>query len=265
MYCESFALVLRFRDVLAVSTLMRLSANPWFVPQAPHPYFKWMVIASAHIFVLWGLLNQQPPRARERWLPLMVALISPALPEPLKPSEPTPAARLQPVPPAQVAKPVGPLAPAPTPAAQVALPPLPLHQATTALATEATNAANSPDAPAAPVPSTAAEPTRPAISPSAPPAPRRQLAASAVQYRVLPPVEVPRASRRAGEAGTVWLRVVVGTAGEPVQVSVHRSSGFARLDEQALWAMRQARFLPHTENGRALEVEVIAPIEYPAE
>jgi protein TonB len=86
-----------------------------------------------------------------------------------------------------------------------------------------------------------------------------------VRYVTLPPVEVPRASRRAGEHGTVWLRVVVDVAGQPAQVSVQRSSGFARLDEQALWAMRQARFKPHTEDGRAVEVEVIAPIEYPAD
>jgi protein TonB len=29
--------------------------------------------------------------------------------------------------------------------------------------------------------------------------------------------------------------------------------------------MRQARFKPHTEDGRAVEVEVVAPIEYPAD
>lgn len=104
-----------------------------------------------------------------------------------------------------------------------------------------------------------------APAPAAMPAPRRQLAASAVRYLVPPPAEVPRASHRAGESGTVWLRVVVDTNGRPAQVLVHRSSGFARLDEQALWAMRQARFKPYSEDGRAVEVEVIAPIEYPAD
>jgi len=73
---------------------------------------------------------------------------------------------------------------------------------------------------------------------------------------------VPRASRRAGESGTVWLRVVVDRRGQPALVQVQRSSGHARLDEQALWAMRQARFQPHTEDGTPIEVEVIAPIEY---
>ena len=93
----------------------------------------------------------------------------------------------------------------------------------------------------------------------------RQLAISAVRYLVPPPAEVPRAARRAGEHGTVWLRVRVSAEGLPQAVSLHRSSGFARLDEQALWAMRQARFKPHTEDGRAVEVDVVAPIDYPAD
>ena len=115
----------------------------------------------------------------------------------------------------------------------------------------------------APDPSSTA-PVKP--TPSAPTPPQRQLlTATAANYLVMPPAEVPRLSKRAGESGTVWLRVVVDTAGLPVKVSLHRSSGFARLDEQALWAMRQARFKPHTEDGRAVEVDVIAPIEYPAD
>jgi protein TonB len=86
-----------------------------------------------------------------------------------------------------------------------------------------------------------------------------------VRYRVDPPAEVPRASRRAGEHGVVWLRVRVSREGLPLQVSVLRSSGYARLDEQALWAMRQARFQPHTEDGQPVEVEVNAALEYPAD
>jgi protein TonB len=95
-----------------------------------------------------------------------------------------------------------------------------------------------------------------------PPPARRVVAATAVQYRVLPPVEVPRASRRAGESGMVWLKVVVSVTGLPTSVVVHRSSGFPRLDEQAVWAMRQARFKPQTEDGSPIELEVTAPIEY---
>lgn len=118
--------------------------------------------------------------------------------------------------------------------------------------------------------SASAAPTTPAEASTAPTAPPllaapRQVSLSAVRYLVQPPAEVPRASRRAGEHGTVWLRVVVNTAGLPRQVTLQRSSGFTRLDEQALWAMRQARFKPADEGGTPIEVEVIAPIDYPAD
>ena len=65
-----------------------------------------------------------------------------------------------------------------------------------------------------------------------------------------------------GEAGTVQVRVVVDVQGLPRQVSLHRSSGFARLDEQALVAMRAARFQPCTDGGRPIECQAIAPLAY---
>ena len=67
---------------------------------------------------------------------------------------------------------------------------------------------------------------------------------------------------RLREQGTVVLRLVVDAQGLPQQVSLHRSSGFARLDEQALQDMRSARFAPQTENGQPIEWEVIAPMSY---
>jgi protein TonB len=146
-----------------------------------------------------------------------------------------------------------------------AVPAVPAQESAAAAAAEsATPAVRQAPSPSQITPAAAAVPAASAATPALA-APRRQVAGSAVRYLTLPPVEVPRASRRAGEHGTVWLRVVVDAAGLPVQVSVQRSSGHARLDEQALWAMRQARFKPHTEDGRAVEVEVVAPIEYPAD
>ena len=58
------------------------------------------------------------------------------------------------------------------------------------------------------------------------------------------------------------LRVLVGTDGQPRQVSLQRSSGHGRLDEQAIWAMKRARFKPQMENGVAIEWIVIAPLQY---
>jgi len=206
-------------------------------------------MAALHLGAGWGLL--QVPAVRQAVLdaaPMMVELLAPPEPQPPAPPPPRPA-----TPPPVQARPVPVLA-APS------------------LAPLTAEAFTVPPPPPAPTPTPAAPVTEAApvavVAPPAPPAPppaRKLIAATAVRYLVQPPVEVPRASRRAGESGVVWLRVVVDVRGLPALVRVQRTSGHARLDEQALWAMRQARFQPHTENGNAIEVEVIAPIDYPLE
>lgn len=207
------------------------------------------VVALVHLAVAWGLLQLDPVREAVRGVaPLVIDLIAPQRPEPPAPAPaaaPRPKATLQPQPP----RPVIAAVPAAAPAA------------------EAFTVSAPPPEPAPPEPSaaqtTVSVPSTVAPAP-APPA-RKVVPPTAVQYLILPPVEVPRLSRHAGESGTVWLRVLVDTRGQPSQVGVQRSSGHARLDEQALWAMRQARFKPYTENGQPFEIEVTAPIEYSLE
>ncbi len=213
-----------------------------------------LVIACAHMALIWGLWQLSRVPLHQLAAPVLSVFLLPS-------NEPAPAAKAAPAP-----EPLPrPAAVLPPPAAPIPVPVLrdndtaPTPPTAPATVAAAETAAPRPVPQAAPAPPAVTPPTQPA------PPPRRQVSGSAVRYLSLPPVEVPRASRRAGEHGTVWLKVVVDAAGLPVQVSVQRSSGFARLDEQALWAMRQARFKPHTEDGRAVEVEVIAPIEYPAD
>ena len=251
------------QPAIAPSMLSLALPSGIHLPAASTRPAGFLLVAGAHIALLLALLSlDRTAPVLMRWVPLTVSLL-PAprhLPQPLAVP---PAAVHRPAPSRAQAAPA--LPPQPAPAAQpLALPPLATRDDAAALPRAfATPAATAPAAEPAPAAATPASPT-PAPATALPP-PRRQLAPSAVQYRVLPPVEVPRAARRAGESGTVWLRVVVDVTGAPAQVSLHRSSGFARLDEQALWAMRQARFRPHSEDGRAVEVEVIAPIEYPAD
>lgn len=52
----------------------------------------------------------------------------------------------------------------------------------------------------------------------------------------------PAASRRAGEEGTVRLKVLVDERGRPQTVEIVKASGFARLDEAAVQAVRKWRF-----------------------
>lgn len=202
-------------------------------------------IAALHLGGAWALL--QVPAVRQAVLdaaPMMVELLAPPETPPETPPPPPPP-RMEAPPPVVQPAPVLAAPSLPTPSAEAfTVPPPPPVEAPQAVETVPV---------IAPAPAAAPAPSLPA---------RKRVDATAVTYLVQPPVEVPRASRRAGESGIVWLRVVVDRRGQPALVQVQRSSGHARLDEQALWAMREARFQPHTEDGSPIEVEVIAPVEY---
>lgn len=228
-----------------------------------------IVVLAVHVSIALVLWRPAATRLHAAASPLMVRLLFDAAPSatthaslPPRPlsTAPPPAAQ-------RVAKPTLPTRrgalQTPTPLAAAEVPPTTdLAPVAMALPTEPTSA---PAVALAPfeMPASAAAAPVPAPAPAPAPRVRKEVAASAVSYLVQPPAEVPALSRRARESGTVWLRVVVDIRGLPVEVQVHRSSGFQRLDEQALWAMRRARFRPYTEDGRATEVAVTAPIEYP--
>ncbi|HEV8331186.1 MAG TPA: energy transducer TonB [Steroidobacteraceae bacterium] len=63
----------------------------------------------------------------------------------------------------------------------------------------------------------------------------------------------PPASRRAGEQGTVRLKVLVDTTGRPANVAVTQSSGFPRLDEAAVQAVRKWRFQAATDGSKKIQ------------
>ncbi len=209
-------------------------------------------ILALHGAAAWGLLQLDAVRsAVADAAPLFVDLIAPAAPEPL----PEPAA---PPPPAPAPTPKTPPPPAPVIAAAPA--PLPAPTSFTA-----------PELP--PVEAPAASPTVPVVVATAPPAApasaaaavTRELPASAIQYLEPPEPAYPRASRRAGEAGLVVVRVFVGADGLPRQLQVLQSSGFARLDEAALDGVRRARFRPPTENGQPTAGWARIPIPFELE
>ncbi|WP_018868059.1 energy transducer TonB [Thioalkalivibrio sp. ALJ10] len=77
-----------------------------------------------------------------------------------------------------------------------------------------------------------------------------------------PPPDYPRISQRRREEGTVMLRVTVSAEGEPVRWEVEESSGYDRLDEAALSAVERWRFEPARRGGRAVEAEVVVPMEF---
>jgi protein TonB len=97
----------------------------------------------------------------------------------------------------------------------------------------------------APVENTA--PSENAIAATTAAAPAQDLKTS---NRVEP--SYPPASRRAGEEGTVRLKVLVDEKGRPKDVAVAMSSGFARLDEAAMQAVRKWRFVAATDGTNAI-------------
>lgn len=62
----------------------------------------------------------------------------------------------------------------------------------------------------------------------------------------------PPTSRRLGEQGTVKLKVLVDEKGRPKDVVVGESSGFARLDQAAMEAVRRWRFVAATDGQTAI-------------
>ena len=117
---------------------------------------------------------------------------------------------------------------------------------------------------AAPAPAPVAAPPAPAAPAEPPRAPAQPkvLPSSAVGYLVEPVLTYPRASRELGEQGVVRVRVLVDEQGRPTEIRVEKSSGFARLDQAAVNAMRSARFKPHFEDGVARPVWAIAPMTF---
>jgi len=198
-------------------------------------------IAALHLLGFWGLSRVQDLRRTVAQVaPIVVRLVAPA--EPPKPRPPTPVAMPELKAPAMtlVDPPLIAIAAAPAPAVVVAaLPPPP---------------------PAAVPVQTAPAPVVQVVPPPAPAI--KRVPASAVRYLKEPRMTVPLMSKRLRESGVVQLRVVVDINGLPREIALAKSSGFARLDEQALQDMRSARFAPQTENGQPVEWEVIAPMSY---
>ena len=203
------------------------------------------VVVGLHLATVWALLQLHAVReAAEQISPMLVSwLPTPAPPEPeptkSEPPKVVPKPKVTPAAPAPVVTSTAP----PTPDAIVAPPP--------------------PEVMPAPAPPTIE------VAPSAPvaeaPAPKL-LPDSAVKYLEEPRVEYPRLSQRAAEVGLVVVRAYIGASGGlPHSVQVERSSGYARLDQAAVSAVKKARFMPYAEQGQPVEGWALIPIRFELE
>lgn len=110
----------------------------------------------------------------------------------------------------------------------------------------------------------AAEPAALAPAPPAPPASPATVQGGDLGTRVLsaPPPRYPVQSRRRREQGTVELLLTLGPDGLVETISVSRSSGFERLDDAALSAVRRWRWEPAVQAGAPVRVRGIVAIPF---
>lgn len=72
----------------------------------------------------------------------------------------------------------------------------------------------------------------------------------------------PRISRIRGEEGVVTIESIIDADGKLVEAKVLKSSGFERLDEAALKAIKKAKFNPASENGKSVESTLISNLNF---
>ncbi len=82
------------------------------------------------------------------------------------------------------------------------------------------------------------------------------------EYLNNPPPAYPGTSRRLREEGRVLLQVRVTAQGLPDSVEIRQSSGFARLDEAALAAVAQWRFVPARRGDEPISASVLVPVDF---
>ncbi|WP_374326841.1 energy transducer TonB [Azonexus sp.] len=212
---------------------MRPSSLPPSSPAAA----RWLGIAlvlAVHGLALWALMAQRLLPMPDEAVTLMVNFIAPPAPQQLapkpapKPPEPKPLPKPAPrqlVAEAPVLSPAEPVVPAPlpTPPVEVASPAPPL------------------------------------------PLPQGPVALGGELSVVCPERQAPAypaQSRRLGETGKVVLRVTLDERGKVAAANIERSSGYPRLDEAALGAVRGWRCTPARRNGQAVEATALQPFNF---
>lgn len=199
---------------------------------------------AVHAAVLIVLPRFESSPAPQRPGALEVVILQP-VPLPVAPPEPEPAAEpARPAPRIQAAKAPPTRTESPAPVLALPEPRSPAESAFTA-----------------PAPAPKAEP------PAAAPEPKTQVASVApaafnAAYLRNPAPSYPLAARRAGEQGTVTLRVLVARDGQPARVELEKSSGSTHLDNAALETVKGWRFNPARRGAEAVEGWVLVPIVF---
>ncbi len=213
-------------------------------PRRGQRRFAIATLVVLHALAVVGLLNASrlrdiAPEAKPVFLAVVDAPVAMAA-VPARPL-PAPASRMPSLP--QLTLPL--IAPEPSPSPSPSPSPVVAQAAT-------------PAPPAAAVTVTVDAAPAPAPAPSLP----KAIPPSAVQYLVPPAPVYSRISAKMRESGKVLVRVYIDEAGMPRNVQLAVSTGFGRLDDAALTAVRNCRFRPYLENGVAVAGWAVIPIEF---
>lgn len=126
----------------------------------------------------------------------------------------------------------------------------------------------SPVAPAAAEPAPPAPPAPAApVAPAAPATGHQTMEISApknvshLDCNIAKP-DYPAMSRRHGESGTAYVRFVVGLTGKLENIELKKSSGYDRLDQAALDAVRASTCKPYLENGEPIRAAYTQPYQF---
>nr|WP_242540130.1 energy transducer TonB [Trinickia mobilis] len=218
-----------------------------------------VVLLHAALIALLVTIRNEPPLRPLESRSITAELLSPApaAPAALQSTAPAPT----PAPPVPRVKPK--VEPKPTPIPKTKSEPLP--QAATPSPYE--RAPSEPAPPATPA-SAGAAPAGPATAAPAAPATGRETLAIAAPKDVahldcdITKPAYPALSQRRGEAGTAYVRFVVGLTGKIEDVELKKSSGFSRLDEAAMAAMRASACRPYVENGTSMRAAYTQPFTF---
>jgi protein TonB len=254
------------------SELLRAASEPRPAALAAGLWSLALHGAVAAWFLASGAGPNGSPTATAAEVPIYVTLVSEPAPEAKPDQEPVPTPEQQ--------------EPADTDAAPTDLPPVPETMPEPLAETEIVNEPPPPAAKPAAAPRLAAvrppsRPARPQQAPVAQPVPAAMpeplgspprtpgpqappvgRPASFPVYLSNPHPAYPARELSRGREGLVMLSVRVTPEGRAEAVSVHRSSGIAAFDREALRAVRGWRFLPATRAGRPVTGTVTVPVRF---
>lgn len=77
-----------------------------------------------------------------------------------------------------------------------------------------------------------------------------------------PPPAYPAASRRAKEQGRVVLAIHIDARGRVTSARIQHSSGYRRLDQAALDAVRHWRYQPAMQRGQPIGFDYLQPVVF---